>query len=472
MASYEDDDDEMMADFLRTGDGVDQADNEKEDERVRVALTTKMEKYKLPSESPVDVPLKLDRDGLSEVVRHLLVASGVEDIAKAEQPVIFEFCYYPSEEKKIKGEEGVILRGSLGDFLESKSLSSEQVMNLEYSLAFSPPEGASATAEADDWVASVSATLDDVLVAGTFDGSIRALSYDGTTSFTDIAEKTSAHGGAVKSVCVARDGSQRIAAFSGGKDGIVRAWRIENQSVRCIAECKGHDKSVECVAVRARGDAAKVVSSGWDKTIALWNVPLGTEEPATSPGKRQRVGSEEGAAASASSSVSAIEPTLALSGHTDAVLAVCWGGTRTVYSGSADRTIRSWDMERGIATATIYSKRVVNSLAFSSKRELIASAHPDNCVRVWDARAGGDTHMKLKLDVGSWVTDVKWSPKSEHVLVSASHDGVLRFWDTRGGACIGTVAAHGDEKAFSVAWSSRGTVFSGGADNKICARAI
>ena len=71
-----------------------------------------------------------------------------------------------------------------------------------------------------------------------------------------------------------------------------------------------------------------------------------------------------------------------------------------------------------MCTATLSNSKVVTSLAYSERAELLASGHPDHIVRLWDARASGDAVVKLKLasHVG-WVTGVCWSPTDARQLV-------------------------------------------------------
>ena len=64
------------------------------------------------------------------------------------------------------------------------------------------------------------------------------------------------------------------------------------------------------------------------------------------------------------------------------------------------------------------------------------------------------------------ISDLAWSPHSEHVLLTGSHDHTVRMWDVRSSIPLATLEHHTD-KVLSVGWASRNVLLSGGADAKL-----
>src|SRR5579871_574286 len=106
-------------------------------------------------------------------------------------------------------------------------------------------------------------------------------------------------------------------------------------------------------------------------------------------------------------------------GHTAAIYAVGWHGTRIV-SGSEDRTAQVWNADTGshILTYTGHSD-VVSAVTWSPDGGRIASGSGDRTAQVWDAATGSRI---LTYRGHSWtVTDVEWSPDGTRIA-SASLD--------------------------------------------------
>ena len=84
---------------------------------------------------------------------------------------------------------------------------------------------------------------------------------------------------------------------------------------------------------------------------------------------------------------------------------------------------------------------------------LIASAHTDHTLRVWDARLQ-QAACKLQLAHPGWVAAVRWCPHSPHLLASACYDGRVRLWGGVGYACGSALAG-----ALADACGSNGVIF-------------
>lgn len=103
-------------------------------------------------------------------------------------------------------------------------------------------------------------------------------------------------------------------------------------------------------------------------------------------------------------------------------------------SSSYDHTVKIYSSETLQASASFDLDSVVYALALSpiASHLLVACATQHPTVRLVDLRSGASTHS-LAGHSGA-ILSVAWSPVREHVLVSGSTDGSVRFWDVRRGA--------------------------------------
>ncbi|MEB3831763.1 serine/threonine-protein kinase [Phormidium sp. CCY1219] len=157
-----------------------------------------------------------------------------------------------------------------------------------------------------------------------------------------------------------------------------------------------------------------------------------------------------------------------LSAHKDWVKALAIspdGGT--LATGSADKTIRLWNLENGSRMLTIAGPGAhwgpVNALAFSPDGRILASASDDNTIKIWDLRSG--TRLRT-IQAGSPVNAIAFTPDGRRIASGAS-DKTVKIWDLASGARLLTLRAHA-HPVLSVAISPDGnTLASGSSDNTI-----
>ena len=117
-------------------------------------------------------------------------------------------------------------------------------------------------------------------------------------------------------------------------------------------------------------------------------------------------------------------------GHTYPVwsVAVSPDGTR-VASGSADTTIRIWDISTGkvIGRPLKGHTSFVNSIAFSPDGTRIVSGSWDTTIRIWDSSTGKAVGQPLHGHTSS-VLSVAFSPDGTRI-VSGSGDETIRVWN-------------------------------------------
>lgn len=123
--------------------------------------------------------------------------------------------------------------------------------------------------------------------------------------------------------------------------------------------------------------------------------------------------------------------------HTGPVMAVAWNQfhRQVLVSGSADATIKLWDVTTGQCSST-YTHHVdkVASLDWHPvESTVLASAGFDKGIYVLDAR--GETHSShVQMKGAGSKTDpecIGWCPHSPSTLLCATEDGTLMAWDVR-----------------------------------------
>ena len=119
-----------------------------------------------------------------------------------------------------------------------------------------------------------------------------------------------------------------------------------------------------------------------------------------------------------------------LHGHTDAVYAVAYSPDgRTVATGSADRTIRLWDVatHRQIGPSFTGALDIVRTLAFSPDGQTLVSGGDDDTIRLWSIA----THRQVGPALtghSDVIHSVAFSPDGR-TLASGSDDETIRLWD-------------------------------------------
>ena len=274
-----------------------------------------------------------------------------------------------------------------------------------------------------------------------------------------------------------------VLALTASQDHTLGVWDVAlgdekgkaaSMSLRCVGA--SHTGEVSCLAVDPERNF--VCSGSWDETARLWRLDVDALDAAAvavasndGQKKRQRTGADVAATDTTPASAGLLSPSMAFEGHKGAVTGVAWASTRSLFTGSYDHNIVSWDVEAGTQLNVLYGSKAVNGLDYNPLNALVASCHPDNAVRIWDPRVGGNavgptatfrSHLQ-------WVSSVRWCATGEHYLASASYDGSVKVWDIRAqrGATHTIEGAHGGGKVLCVDWSQSGEILSGGSDNQV-----
>ena len=152
-------------------------------------------------------------------------------------------------------------------------------------------------------------------------------------------------------------------------------------------------------------------------------------------------------------------------GHSSRVNCAVFGPNQSwLASGSADKSIRLWDVNSGLELRALHGhKNWITALAVSRNGELLASGSNDRTVRVWSVSSGREL---LTLTGHQAVVDsVLFSPDDRWVI-SGSADNTIRIWDATSGREIQTLKGH-TAGVTALAMSDGKMLASGSADNSV-----
>ncbi|KAE8369603.1 mitochondrial division protein 1 [Aspergillus caelatus] len=231
-------------------------------------------------------------------------------------------------------------------------------------------------------------------------------------------------------------------------DDTVRVWDLNVG--RCTGFLEGHNASVRCLQIEDN-----IVATGsMDASVKLWDLSRARSRPRSSRINKHE--DEEDAADDASqvSHSTTLEDchVFSLDSHVGEVTALHFRGDNLI-SGSADKTLRQWDLVKGRCVQTLDvlwaaaqadtlngdstwrpSGRVPDASAdfvgaLQCFDAALACGTADGMVRLWDLRSG-QVHRSLVGHTGP-VTCLQFDDVH---LVTGSMDRSIRIWDLRMGS--------------------------------------
>jgi division protein 1 len=207
-------------------------------------------------------------------------------------------------------------------------------------------------------------------------------------------------------------------------DDTVRVWDLD--AGRCIGMLEGHLSSVRCLQV----EDSIVATGSMDASIRLWDLSRAEYAPQDNRVNKHEAEEEEDGLAfeNASDAPPAPPPTImkdvplfSLESHVGEVTALHFKGD-TLVSGSADKTLRQWDLVKGRCVQTLdvlwaaaqaSATNTTNSEWRPTGRHMDASADFVGAIQVFDA-----------------------------ALACGTADGMVRLWDLRSGQVHRSLVGH------------------------------
>lgn len=160
--------------------------------------------------------------------------------------------------------------------------------------------------------------------------------------------------------------------------------------------------------------------------------------------------------------------------HSDAVMSLSWNAVQREYlaSGSADTTVKVWDIESTHCACTLTHHRgKVQSVAFHpSEADLVVTGSFDRTVHLVDLRT---QKSKSSWTVDSDIETCSWGyESSENYVIATTEDGKVSVFDSRklgeGQSCLTSWDAHqGPASACSVSRDVPGLLVTGGVDKTL-----
>ena len=229
-----------------------------------------------------------------------------------------------------------------------------------------------------------------------------------------------------EAICVRYDSSGTDLVATSGSDSMVKVWDTNSGTLRAtLRGSSGHSMTACDIA------GGLAVGGGSDKMCRVWNL------------RTERMIHQ-------------------LVGHANKITCVrLFGSERAVLTGSADRSMKVWDITRKTyrQTVTLRHSSTSYSVDVASDSFTTMSGHMDGGLRFWDVRTGERTAEIEGLHEGG-ITCVQFHPSNSTQVLTNGKDSCLKVVDVR--TCTALHTLRHEDFRTNYTWSS--CSFSGDGD--------
>ncbi|WAR54109.1 hypothetical protein PtB15_3B620 [Puccinia triticina] len=366
---------------------------QKQQTMITVRLTTKSIRYSIPNAKYL-VPSDWKRFQLSQLINKVL---------QLDQPVPFDFVVNDQ-----------LLRTSVKSFIDSRGLSTESVLEIEYLESVLPPKFIQSL-EHDDWISDLSISKQGTFLTASYDSNLRLFSAsDSTKPVLTISghEQPVLSVSWINSPTKDSSGPSRIA--SGGLDRVVKIWEISSSETNLLQLEQSYSyknthvlplhKSPVSTIQSCEHDqsAGQLLTGDWEGVLALWDLsssigdrqtePENAEFPNEDPRNLKRRKKNQNLKSSGSSVISK-QPVQVVSAHQSKISRAIFSksDSNKVFTASHDHTVKRFDLETGLEEWSKLAgpeKCLLDIDECQGREGLLVTGCMDRTICFWDCRDG------------------------------------------------------------------------------------
>lgn len=144
------------------------------------------------------------------------------------------------------------------------------------------------------------------------------------------------------------------------------------------------------------------------------------------------------------------KPEMTLTGHQMDVKCVDWHPYRAlIASGSRDSSVKLWDPKTGNCLSTLAGhKKQVNNCIWNQNGNWLATGSKDGLIKIYDIRMMKEIEILKGHNYD--VTSMAWHPQHESLLLSGGYDGSLIYWLVGGNQAPHTIIADAHKQSIDV----------------------
>ncbi|KAG0148290.1 hypothetical protein CROQUDRAFT_654987 [Cronartium quercuum f. sp. fusiforme G11] len=409
---------------------------------IPVRLVTKSKQYAIPNAKYM-VPSDWKRFQLSELINKVLEHS---------QPIPFDFVI-----------EDQLLRTSVKAFIDSRGLSSETVLEIEYLESVLPPKYINSF-QHDDWISHLDVSRTGTFLTACYDSNLRLFS---STDSSKPILTISGHDQPVLSTAWVpsfQQGQKQKSEYlaSGGMDRVIRVWKLDlvkdddqfvnpnsTPSAATTHVLALHKSPVSTIkASPQETNPGRLITGDWDGTIGLWDLASGESDKLVdfdqeeleraAAGDEVRVSKRRKKRDSIGARIIAKRPLQILTSHQAKISRAVFShfDSHKAFSASHDHSVKRLDLETGAedwCKVAGPEKCLLDMDECKGREGLLVTGCMDRTVCFWDVReASQNVSLTLHGHQGP-VSSISSNPCNTHSLqiLSGSYDGTCKIWDTR-----------------------------------------